>query len=611
MCPNQDLIEKFFSFRESISFLENDLISTIVNLSSLKELVPTLFSAFRTAKPILEQKFNVVIDQTGDDEFPIKIPNFDFDPNPITQKMGSVFESLSFKKSNNEEIMKLEKQQLYNADYDYTIDTDGISVNAAKLFKLIFQTSYGDNTAMFILMDMLAPLFRDITGGHAIVKIASILAKGRKDKIFDHMGNLVRLIIIGMITDKIEMKAKYQNGVDISEEEIKQFSESFDFTDNLVNGIVFWIKGALMLLDKDSASISTDEYREVFYGMCDALSIYEEEIGREDKLVHDISKQTDLMITIVGLCKGIYSKIEVVGVQVGCFENVKVRELMNILNKYKETIFRDKVFGLPPFSIKGHITGAMSAARSGIQTGVQAAKDGMMAAGRAGMNQLKGAMEGMGGMGVQGVGYGNMAMGQLSGIGGFGSMPGMVAPGIGNLGGVPKLSSISGIGSLPKMPSLSSLDPDKLVFGDMFKQFDVDRSGYIDYNEFCELCKYMGLFLDKEKSLKLFSMADKSNNNQIEMNEFKYAMALLKLQIAFETLNKLGLTIEDLVWYGILAIMFLLLLFVFIFLGISAFSKAEGFNAVVNSLLPLTAGAAMAARKVDIKGAMEKVKGKN
>ena len=190
-------------------------------------------------------------------------------------------------------------------------------------------------------------------------------------------------------------------------------------------------------------------------------------------------------------------------------------------------------------------------------------------------------------------------------------MPGMVAPGIGNLGGVPKLSSISGIGSLPKMPSLSSLNPDKLVFGDMFKQFDVDRSGYIDYNEFCELCKYMGLFLDKEKSLKLFSMADKSNNNQIEMNEFKYAMALLKLQIAFETLKKLGLTIEDLVWYGILALMFLLLLFVFIFLGISAFSKAEGFNAVVNSLLPLTAGAAMAARKVDIKGAMEKVKGKN
>lgn len=119
----------------------------------------------------------------------------------------------------------------------------------------------------------------------------------------------------------------------------------------------------------------------------------------------------------------------------------------------------------------------------------------------------------------------------------------------------------------------------------------------------------MGLFLDKEKSLKLFSMADRSNNNQIELKEFKYAMALLKLQIAYETLKKLGLTIEDLLWYGILAMIFLLLLFVFIFLGISAFSRAEGFNAVVNSLMPLTAGLAAGSKKINIKGAMEKVKG--
>ena len=37
---------------------------------------------------------------------------------------------------------------------------------------------------MHMLMDMLAPLFREVTGGHAIIKIATILAKGRKDKIF-------------------------------------------------------------------------------------------------------------------------------------------------------------------------------------------------------------------------------------------------------------------------------------------------------------------------------------------------------------------------------------------------------------------------------------------
>ena len=53
------------------------------------------------------------------------------------------------------------------------------------------------------------------------------------------------------------------------------------------------------------------------------------------------------MIALIGICKGDYRKIEVVGQQVGCFEHKKVRELMNILNKYKLYFFRDQVFGLP------------------------------------------------------------------------------------------------------------------------------------------------------------------------------------------------------------------------------------------------------------------------
>ena len=123
---------------------------------------------------------------------------------------------------------------------------------------------------MHMLMDMLAPLFREVAGGNAIIKIATILAKGRKDKIFFHMSNLVRLIIVGMITDKIEKKAQYaeeDDNVDFTPEDIYRFSSSFNFTDGLVNGVVNWIKGALLLLDKNAANIKVDRYREVFYGM--------------------------------------------------------------------------------------------------------------------------------------------------------------------------------------------------------------------------------------------------------------------------------------------------------------------------------------------------------
>ena len=318
MCPSLGLVERFFNYKDSLTFLENDMIGTITNFSSVQELVPTLYCAFRTAKPILEKKFETEIEQVGEDIFPIHIPNYDFEPNPIMEKMGDIYESLNFSKV--EALMKPEKEEMYRNDYNYSITPEGITINAPKLFKLIFLAGYGDNTAMFALMDLLKPLFRNITGGIAVLNIALVLAKSQKEKIFDHMGNLVRLIIIGMISEKIEMKTKFAEEEDdfsFSEEDIKKFSETFNFTDNLVNGIVNWIRGALLLLDKNVSNIKVDKYKEVFYGMCDSLYAYEQEINRGDKLVHDIQKQTDFMVTIVGLCKGAYRKVEVTGVQVG------------------------------------------------------------------------------------------------------------------------------------------------------------------------------------------------------------------------------------------------------------------------------------------------------
>jgi len=46
---------------------------------------------------------------------------------------------------------------------------------------------------------------------------------------------------------------------------------------------------------------------------------------------------------------------------------------------------------------------------------------------------------------------------------------------------------------------------DVLGFSQIFSMFDKDNSGFIDFNEFTELCKYMGLFLNKEALLEIFS----------------------------------------------------------------------------------------------------------
>lgn len=55
----------------------------------------------------------------------------------------------------------------------------------------------------------------------------------------------------------------------------------------------------------------------------------------------------------------------------------------------------------------------------------------------------------------------------------------------------------------------------------------------------------------------------------------------------------MGLTKQELVQVLIIAAIFLLLLFVFIFMGVTAFSTADGFSAVINSILPAAAGLSM------------------
>jgi Ca2+-binding EF-hand superfamily protein len=50
----------------------------------------------------------------------------------------------------------------------------------------------------------------------------------------------------------------------------------------------------------------------------------------------------------------------------------------------------------------------------------------------------------------------------------------------------------------------------------LFKLFDKDQSGSLDFDQFTDMCKYMGLFLTREQRLKLFSQADESGNGAIE-----------------------------------------------------------------------------------------------
>lgn len=155
---------------------------------------------------------------------------------------------------------------------------------------------------------------------------------------------------------------------------------------------------------------------------------------------------------------------------------------------------------------------------------------------------------------------------------------------------------------------IKNFNPEKLTMEGLFKYFDNDNSGTIDFNEFTELCKFMGLFLSKETRLKLFAQADKDGTNLIELDEFKGTMVMLTKTIATRALDKIGLSKEDIIWAFIFSILLLLLMFAFIFLGIFAFSTANGFNSVVNSIMPLSSGALLGNGKVEVEKYAKKLK---
>ena len=79
------------------------------------------------------------------------------------------------------------------------------------------------------------------------------------------------------------------------------------------------------------------------------------------------------------------------------------------------------------------------------------------------------------------------------------------------------------------------------------------------------------------------------------------AMLELKKMIIQESIQRMGLSISDLVISFIISIAILLLMFAFIFIGIAAFSPTSSFSSVTNSLLPLTAGGAVNGSKSEEK----------
>lgn len=148
----------------------------------------------------------------------------------------------------------------------------------------------------------------------------------------------------------------------------------------------------------------------------------------------------------------------------------------------------------------------------------------------------------------------------------------------------------SGVVDMMHKEKATKSEATKMKATDLFDMFDKDNSGTMSFDEFGMLVKYHNLQLTPSHLHRLFAKADKSENNELDKDEFLIARKDIEAEISAKGMTHLGLSDSMLARFFILSVLNLVLLFVFIFVGISAFTTGSSFSAVINSIFPAVAG---------------------
>jgi len=125
-------------------------------------------------------------------------------------------------------------------------------------------------------------------------------------------------------------------------------------------------------------------------------------------------------------------------------------------------------------------------------------------------------------------------------------------------------------------------------FGSLFRHFDEDNSGAIDYGEFKSLLKSLQLPLSEYRAMKFFAVCAGADGC-MDQEEFTMCMCNLEIQVTQEVVDAMKMDSLTLIKKCAKAFFVLVLLVVFVMLGISAFTTGSTSGMVVNSALPLVA----------------------
>ncbi|TNV88225.1 hypothetical protein FGO68_gene14500 [Halteria grandinella] len=125
----------------------------------------------------------------------------------------------------------------------------------------------------------------------------------------------------------------------------------------------------------------------------------------------------------------------------------------------------------------------------------------------------------------------------------------------------------------------SLIDPK--TFFDIFK----NEKNVIGMQEFKNIFVQLNISIPHAMILQIFSIADIEKKGELSYHDFGKALTEIKQQLIQKFMKDLGLSVRDIVLALSFTIIMLILQFVFIFIGMAAFSPTTTFSSVINSLL--------------------------
>lgn len=131
---------------------------------------------------------------------------------------------------------------------------------------------------------------------------------------------------------------------------------------------------------------------------------------------------------------------------------------------------------------------------------------------------------------------------------------------------------------------------------DMFKLADLSDNGSLDMREFKLYFKKLGFMLSDHRVKEIFAFAKQnsgvvgSKEQTLNEQEFEKAYDYIQRHSIFLTLEQLGITKERLMFGLIWLTILLLLIFAFIFVGVTAFTLPGTFGSIINSMFPVAGG---------------------